>query len=84
MNALGCSHLPAYFHSSSSRSAKYGTTVFLVGILLLFSLLILGSSAFAQATLTPATLSFGSQAVDIPSVVKTATFKNTQTVPLTN
>ena len=40
------------------------------------------ASAFAQ-TLTPATLSFGREALGITSAVKTATFKNTQTAPLT-
>ena len=48
----------------------------------LLTLLFLASCAFAQ-TLTPATLSFGSPAVGNTSAAKTATFKNTQTAPLT-
>ncbi len=41
------------------------------------------SSASAQTTLTPSTLSFGSHAVGVASISKTATFKNTQAVPVT-
>ena len=50
------------------------------GVLLF--LVALGTSAFAQTTLTP-TLAFGIDALGNKSASKTATFKNTQTVPLT-
>ncbi|HMD83309.1 MAG TPA: choice-of-anchor D domain-containing protein, partial [Terriglobia bacterium] len=53
------------------------------GTLLLLSLLVPGWSAFAQTTLTPATLAFGNQVVNISSASKTATLTNTQAVPLT-
>ena len=43
----------------------------------------LSSPAFAQTRLTPSTLSFGNQAVGIPSSPATATFKNTQSVAMT-
>jgi hypothetical protein len=49
---------------------------------ILLSLLILASAAFAQTSLTP-TLAFGINAVGDKSASKTATLKNTQTVPLT-
>jgi hypothetical protein len=49
----------------------------------LLLLLALGSSAFAQTTLTPATLSFGNQGLNNTSAVKTATLENEQTGPLT-
>ncbi len=48
----------------------------------LISLSLPAASAFAQ-TLTPATLSFGSDAVGFASAAKNATFKNTQATPLT-
>jgi hypothetical protein len=38
---------------------------------------------FAQTTLTPSTLSFGNQVVNVASPAKITTFKNTQSVPLT-
>jgi 6-phosphogluconolactonase (cycloisomerase 2 family) len=38
---------------------------------------------FAQATLTPTTLSFGNQVLNVASSSKTVTVKNTQAVPLT-
>ncbi|MGD0417459.1 MAG: choice-of-anchor D domain-containing protein [Terriglobales bacterium] len=40
-------------------------------------------AAFGQATLTPSTLSFGNQVVNVASSTKTAILKDTQTVPLT-
>ena len=45
----------SYLHTSNSKPAKYGTKPFLGGTILLFSLLVLVSSAFAQTRLTPAT-----------------------------
>jgi len=83
MNPLASSRLSADSHSSTSRPAKHGTKAFLGGILLLLCLLVLASSALAQVTLTPATLSFAKQAVGVTSAAKTATLKNGQTVPLT-
>jgi hypothetical protein len=52
------------------------------GVLIALSLLS-GSAAFAQTTLTPATLAFGNQVIDEASASKTATLKNTQAVALT-
>jgi len=48
----------------------------------LLSLLLLGSLALAQTNLAPSTLAFGMVAVGQKSSPKTATLKNTQTVPL--
>ncbi len=45
---------------------------------LLWPLLMCCAPTFAQTTLTPATLSFGNQAVQESSAPKTVTFKNTQ------
>lgn len=45
--------------------------------------LVLGLPALAQTSLTPSTLSFGNEAVGQTSGPRAATFKNTQTVPLT-
>jgi hypothetical protein len=59
---------------------------FSIGIILLFCLsicLLLASSAGAQTTSSPATLSFGNQALGVSSAPKISIFKNTQTVPLT-
>ncbi len=50
MNAPAYSLFSSYFHSSSSRPAKYGTKRFLGGTILLLSLLVLGSWASAQTT----------------------------------
>jgi len=52
---------------------------------LLFSVCVFAfaSSALAQTTLNPATLSFGNQALSEPSTARTATLRNTQAVPLT-
>ena len=83
MNPLRPSPLSGCFDTSSSKPANYGTKVFLGGILLSLCLLVLGSSALAQAALTPATLAFGKAAVGDISAAKTATFKNDQTTPLT-
>ena len=82
MNAPACSLPSSYFHSSSSRPAKYGTKRFLGGTVLLLFLLVPGSSAFAQTPLTPSTLSFGNQLVNQSSAAMSATLKNTQAVPL--
>jgi hypothetical protein len=49
---------------------------------ILFSLLIFSSAAFAQTSLTPS-LAFGVNALGNKTASKTATLKNTQTVPLT-
>ncbi len=75
--------LSDYFSSFSSRPARYRTGLFWGWTVLLLSLLAFGSSAFAQATLTPATLSFGNQGLNDTSAAKTATFKNEQASPLT-
>ena len=83
MNTPICSRPSSHFRSSNSRPAKYGTKLFLGGTVLLLSLLVLGSSAFAQNRLSPDTLSFGNQAVGVASVPKTATLKNAQAGPLT-
>src|SRR5208282_1496101 len=83
MNAPAYSLPSSYFHSSSSRPAKYRTKRLLGGTALLLSLLVLSSSAFAQVRLTPSTLSFGNQAVSQSSAALSATLKNTQAAPLT-
>ena len=50
MNAPTCSRPSSCFYSSSRRPAKHGTKVFLGGTVLLLSLFIPGSWAFAQTT----------------------------------
>jgi hypothetical protein len=77
------SQLSKNFHYEISKVAKYGLKILSGGIVLILSLLAFSTSVFAQSTLTPATLSFGNQAVGVASDSKTATFKNTQKVPLT-
>jgi len=79
----GYSILSYYFHSLSSKAAKDRTKFFRGGIVLSLLLLVPGSSAFAQTTLTPAPLAFGNHVVNVPSAVKKAWLTNTQTVPLT-
>jgi len=49
----------------------------------LLSLLVLGSSAFAQATLTPTTLPFGKQGVNSTSAAKTVTLTNNESTAIT-
>src|SRR5450759_5103314 len=71
------------FFPTGSRPAKYGTKVFVSGVLLLLSLLVLGSSAFAQATLTPATLSFGKQGLNSTNAAKTVTLTNNDSTAIT-
>ena len=58
-----------------------GGNAFLLSVLLL-SLLVPGSSAFAQTPLAPSTLSFGNQVVNQPSAAMSTTLKNTQALPL--
>ena len=71
-------------YSFSLKLAKYRAKALCVGIALLIFLVVAGTPAIAQSTLTPATLSFGNQPVGVPSAVKTVvTFKNAQAVPLT-
>ena len=82
MNPLGCSHLSGCFDSFSSRPVKYGAKVFLSGVVLLLSLLVLGSSAFAQATLTPTTLSFGKQGLNNTSAAKKVTLTNNESTAI--
>jgi Bacterial Ig-like domain (group 2)/Galactose oxidase, central domain/Kelch motif len=82
MNPTGFFPRSSYSHDSSP-TASHGTRLYLAGFSLLATLLFFCSSAFAQTTLTPATLAFGNQAVGVTSAAKIATFKNTQTVPLT-
>jgi len=53
------------------------------GILLVLCLMVLGSLAFAQAALTPATLPFGAHVLGVASLPETVKLKNTQSVPLT-
>jgi hypothetical protein len=69
--------------ASTLELPKRPTKISLAGIAALLFLLASGSSAFAQTTLTPATLSFGNQPVGVASIAKSATLRNTQTVPLT-
>src|SRR5271157_5225113 len=59
MHTPACSRPSSYLHASSSRPPREGTKRFLGRAVLLLSLLVPGSPAFAQTTLTPATLSFG-------------------------
>src|ERR1039458_1630941 len=82
MNPLGCSHLSGCFDSFSSRPVKYGAKVFLSGVVLLLSLLVLGSSAFAQATLAPTTLSFGKQGLNNTSAAKKVTLTNNESTAI--
>src|SRR5271157_3090060 len=77
MRTSACSRLSSYFPRSTSRSAPHGTNGFLNWTVALLALLIPGSSAFGQATLTPTTLSFGTHIEAQSSAAKTATFKNT-------
>ncbi len=67
----------ASFHLAIA-SGRY----FFTGMMLLFCVLALCSSAGAQ-TLTSTSFSYGNEALGDPSAAKTATFKNTQTGPLT-
>ncbi len=78
-----CSHLSVHFRSSHPSPARGGITVFFVGTVLLLSLLVLCSSAFAQATLTPATLSFGKQGLNDTSAAKKATLTNNESTAIT-
>ena len=72
-------------HSSAipSFAPATRTKVLCGAVLALVSVLVLGSPALAQTKLSPSTLSFGSYPVGETSSPKTATFKNTQKVPLT-
>src|ERR1019366_6237152 len=63
---------------TGSRLAKYATKVFWGGAVLLLSLLVLCSSAFAQATLSPTTLSFGKQGLNNTSAAKKVTLTNNE------
>ncbi len=83
ITTLGHSQHYNYFPSFTSRPAKCRSQLFWSGTTLLLSLLAFGSSAFAQASLTPATLSFGNQGLNNPSAAKKATLKNEQTGPIT-
>jgi len=83
MYTPGGSRPYSYFPGSSSRHAKCKTELFLGGTVLLLSLLVPGWSAYAQTTLTRATLAFGHHVVNMSSAPKTVTLKNTQAVPLT-
>jgi hypothetical protein len=82
MNKLGSSRPSNYSSKCRSTPANWEAKLHVSRTLLLLCFLFLGSSAFAQTTLTPATMSFGNQAVSVASVPKTATFENTQSVPL--
>ena len=68
---------------SDARLLTFGSKSYLLGIALILALFIPYSSAFAQTTLAPASLSFGNQPVGAASIAKTATLRNTQTVALT-
>jgi N-acetylneuraminic acid mutarotase len=74
---LFCNH-----HISSVKFANYSASLYLCALFLLFCL-IPAPSAFAQATLGPATISFGNLPVGEASVARNATLRNTQKVPLT-
>src|SRR5208282_172481 len=82
MNPSAYSLPSSSFHRSNSRPAEHGTKRLLGSTALLLSLL-LGSSAFAQVTLTPPTLALGNQAVNQSSAAISTTLKNTQAAPLT-
>jgi hypothetical protein len=68
--------------SGGLLKSKAGLTLLLLLCKCFLALSFPAPSAFAQ-TLTPATLSFGREAIAQASAPKPATFKNTQTVPLT-
>jgi hypothetical protein len=68
--------------SFSLRLVKYGAKPFWCTIVAMLFLLVSGLPADAQATLTPATLAFGSVALNQTSASKTTTLKNTQAIPL--
>jgi hypothetical protein len=72
-----------YPHSSSANSAKCKRHLYLGGTALLICFFFLGSSSFAQTTLTPSTMSFGIQPAGVVSAPKTAIFRDTQGVPVT-
>jgi len=82
MNTPACFRPSTYFHSSSSKPAKYGIKRLVGGTVLLLFLLVPGWSAFAQTPLTPSRLSFGSQVLNQSSAAMSATLKNAQDVPL--
>src|SRR5947209_17539228 len=83
MNPLGCcSPFPDCFRRSNSKPANSGLKAFLVRALLILYLPALAQSAFAQANLTPSSLSFGNHVVGVTSATLTATFQNVQTTPL--
>jgi hypothetical protein len=72
-------------HSSAiprSIPAAHGAKLFWAAVWSLFFLLAFGSSALAQASLSPSTLSFGTVALGEESISKTSILKNKQTVPL--
>jgi hypothetical protein len=75
--------LSSSFRGPNSRTANYETKGLLILMLRVISLLALATSAIAQAALSPATLSFGNQVVGVTSAAQIATFKNTQTSPIT-
>ena len=83
MNKFGHTRPSTYMHRFISKLAIYGSKLCLASSILLVALLFSYSSAFAQTTLTPSTLSYSNQAVGVASIPKTATFKNTQSVSLT-
>ena len=84
MNAPACSLPSSYFHSNSLRPAKYGTKRFLGGTVLLLSLLVLGSWAFAQTTPgargRPLTFSDDNAAKSLPTVSLAETLSSPVTV----
>ena len=80
MNACACSRF--HRHCFSSRPPNDEGKRFLRGTVLLLSLLLLGSRAYAQAPLAPSTLSFGEQVLNQSSTALSATLKNTQDAPL--
>ncbi len=84
MNAPACSLPCSYFHSNSLRPAKYGTKRFLGGTVLLLSLLVLGSWAFAQtipgARGRPLTFSDDNAAKSLPTVSLAETLSSPVTV----
>jgi hypothetical protein len=75
----GSSRIQDWFLNSQQAQLRGGAAGVFLFLLTLGSA---GSAAFAQTSLTP-TLAFGIDAIGNKSTAKTATFKNTQTVPLT-
>jgi hypothetical protein len=82
MSAHLCSQPSSISDKQNLRLARIGTKILLSSAVLLLFLHVSGSTGFAQTRMTPSALSFGSQVINQPSAVMSATIENTQSVPL--